>query len=72
MIRSGSRVERPIAPQSQPSAEDTPTGEGTRNGPHLRRQFANATCARRKARKFQAPTSKLRRNRNILTTVSTA
>jgi hypothetical protein len=31
MIRQVQRVERPVAPQSQPSAEDTPTGEAGRN-----------------------------------------
>jgi hypothetical protein len=36
MIRSGSRVERPFAPQSQPSAEETPTGKGSDSPPALR------------------------------------
>jgi hypothetical protein len=32
MIRQVQRVEQPIAPQSQPSAEDTPTGGAEATG----------------------------------------
>jgi hypothetical protein len=61
MIRQVQRVERPVAPQSQPSAEDTPTSTSREiDCPGFRKQNLRERAWKRQARvtdSLQGPTS---------------